>query len=295
MKIKEEDKLLNSLLVANVSQSDVAWIIVNILVTLAVAIMMFVFFARRNSYRLAVIISVYTIIYLALYILNINLAEEKISIAIDVLKYFNLFWIVAIVDVYRSDLKIFLSKMARRQKTKYNYNTSDEELLISATEIVKACQNMAKNDVGALIIIAPTEIPPHILDTGTALDATISSGLLESIFSTKGPLHDGAVVVLGDRIISAGCFLPLSQEVTLAKELGTRHRAAIGITEESDVFAIVVSEESGIISVVQGGTIKRYMTPEKLLEEIKVIYRISTQSVVKKRDKHAKKHDTNKN
>ena len=185
-------------------------------------------------------------------------------------------------------MKIFMSKIARRQKVKYGYTTTDEQLLVSATEIVKACQNMAKNDVGALIIIAPTEIPAHILDTGTALDATISCGLLESIFNTKAPLHDGAVVVLGDRIISAGCFLPLSQEVTLAKDLGTRHRAAIGITEESDVFAIVVSEESGIISVVQGGTIKRYMTPEKLLEEIKVIYRISSQSAARRGKKSQK-------
>ena len=284
--------MLNSLLATSMSSSDVAWIIVNILVTLAVAIMMFVFFARRNSYRLAIIISLYSLIYLALFIVNISLADQKIDIAIDVMRYFNLFWVVALVEVYRSDLKIFMSKLARRQKTKYNYNTTDEELLISAEEMVRACQNMAKNDVGALIIIAPTEIPDHILDTGTGLDATISSGLLESIFSTKGPLHDGAVVVRGNRIISAGCFLPLSQEVTLAKELGTRHRAAIGITEESDVFAIVVSEESGIISIVQGGTIKRYMTPEKLLEEIKVIYRISTQSVAKK---HARKKEHKKN
>ncbi|MDE5911059.1 MAG: diadenylate cyclase [Clostridia bacterium] len=276
--------LLNTLLAVDAAQ---AWVVIDILVTLAVAIMMFVFFARRNSYRMAVVVSVYAVIYLALLILNIYYQQAKI--AIDVLRYFNIFWIVAIVEVYRSDLKIFMSKLARRQKVKYNYNTTDEELLISATEMVKACQNMAKNDVGALIIIAPTEIPPHILDTGTALDATISSGLLESIFSTKGPLHDGAVVVLGNRIISAGCFLPLSQEVTLAKDLGTRHRAAIGITEESDVFAIVVSEESGIISVVQGGTIKRYMTPEKLLEEIKVIYRISSQSAVKKHDKKGHK------
>ncbi len=276
--------LLNTLLAADASQ---AWVVIDILVTLAVAIMMFVFFARRNSYRMAVVVSVYAVVYLALLILNIYYDQAKI--AIDVLRYFNIFWIVAMVEVYRSDLKIFMSKLARRQKVKYNYNTTDEELLISATEMVKACQNMAKNDVGALIIIAPTEIPPHILDTGTALDATISSGLLESIFSTKGPLHDGAVVVLGNRIISAGCFLPLSQEVTLAKDLGTRHRAAIGITEESDVFAIVVSEESGIISVVQGGTIKRYMTPEKLLEEIKVIYRTSSQSAVKRHDKKGHK------
>lgn len=281
--------LINSLLAAQNQKVD-AWVAVDIIVTLAVAVLMFIFFVRRNSYRMAVVVSVYSLIYLALLILNLYQGQAKI--AVDVLKYFNIFWIVAIVEVYRSDLKIFISRIARRQKVKFTYATTDEQLLIAATEIVKACQNMAKNDVGALIIIAPTEVPAHILDTGTTLDATISCGLLESIFNTKAPLHDGAVVVLGDRIISAGCFLPLSQEVTIAKDLGTRHRAAIGITEESDVFAIVVSEESGIISVVQGGTIKRYMTPEKLIEEIKVIYRISSQSV-KKRDKkpHAhKKH-----
>ncbi|MCI8944428.1 MAG: hypothetical protein HFE33_01965 [Clostridia bacterium] len=278
--------MLSSLIAANSATPPSLWVIIDIIVTLAVAIIMFVFFAKRNSYRMAVVVAIYSVVYLALLILNIY--YQQAAIAIDVLRYFNIFWIVAIVEVYRSDIKIFMSRLARRQKTKYTYATTDEQLLISATEIVKACQNMAKSDVGALIIIAPTEVPAHILDTGTTLDATISSGLLESIFNTKAPLHDGAVVVLGDRIISAGCFLPLSQEVTLAKDLGTRHRAAIGITEESDVFAIVVSEESGIISVVQGGTIKRYMTPEKLLEEIKVIYRISSQSV-RKHDKRAHK------
>ncbi len=278
--------MLSSLIAANSATPPSLWVIIDIIVTLAVAIIMFVFFAKRNSYRMAVVVAIYSVVYLALLILNIY--YQQAAIAIDVLRYFNIFWIVAIVEVYRSDIKIFMSRLARRQKTKYTYATTDEQLLISATEIVKACQNMAKSDVGALIIIAPTEVPAHILDTGTTLDATISSGLLESIFNTKAPLHDGAVVVLGDRIISAGCFLPLSQEVTLAKDLGTRPRAAIGITEESDVFAIVVSEESGIISVVQGGTIKRYMTPEKLLEEIKVIYRISSQSV-RKHDKRAHK------
>lgn len=267
-----------------------AWVIIDILVALAVAIAMITFFARRNSYRIAVCVAFYTVFYLALLILN-HKFENVAFIALDILRFVNIFWIVTTVTVYRSDLKIFMSKIARKQKVKYGgaYTTTDEQLLISATEIVKACQNMAKNDVGALIIIAPTEIPPHILDTGTTMDATISSGLLESIFSTKGPLHDGAVVVLGDRIISAGCFLPLSQEITLAKDLGTRHRAAIGITEESDVFAIVVSEETGIISVVQSGAIKRYMTPEKLLEEIKIIYRISSQPARKRKKKGIKK------
>lgn len=264
-----------------------AWVVVDIAITLFVAALMLVFFAKRNSYRMAIITAIYAVVYITVLLLNKTWSNIG-YVALDVLRFFNVFWIVVTVEVYRSDLKIFMSKLARRQKVKYGYTTTDEQLLISATEIVKACQNMAKNDVGALIIIAPTEIPSHILDTGTALDATISSGLLESIFNTKAPLHDGAVVVLGDRIISAGCFLPLSQEVTLAKDLGTRHRAAIGITEESDVFAIVVSEESGIISVVQGGTIKRYMTPEKLLEEIKVIYRISSQSAAARKKGHKK-------
>ncbi|MDE6189200.1 MAG: DNA integrity scanning protein DisA nucleotide-binding domain protein [Clostridia bacterium] len=260
------------------------WVVLDIVVTLFVAIAMITFFARRNSYRIAILSVIYGIIYIAVLILN-QYYNNVGYIAVRVLSFFNIFWIVAIVVVYSSDLKIFMSKIARRQKVKYDYATTDDQLLQSAREIVKACQNMAKNDVGALIIIAPTEIPAHILDTGTSLDATISCGLLESIFNTKAPLHDGAVVVLGARIISAGCFLPLSQEVTLAKDLGTRHRAAIGITEESDVFAIVVSEESGIISVVQGGAIKRYMTPEKLLEEIKVVYRISSAVGKKKKKK----------
>lgn len=268
---------------------SIAWLIVDIFVALVVAIAMLTFFARRNSYRIAVFTAIYTIFYIAILILNQKSGGQIAYVALELLRFVTIFWIVTVVTVYRNDLKIFMSKIARKQNVKFGtynaYNTTDEQLLIAATEIVKACQNMAKNDVGALIIIAPTEIPPHILDTGTTMDATISSGLLESIFSTKGPLHDGAVVVLGDRIISAGCFLPLSQEITLAKDLGTRHRAAIGITEESDVFAIVVSEETGIISVVQAGAIKRYMTPEKLLEEIKVIYRISSQPARKKKKK----------
>ena len=109
-----------------------------------------------------------------------------------------------------------------------------------------------------------------------ALPICISCGLLESIFNTRAPLHDGAVVVKGNKILAAGCFLPLSQEVNIAKELGTRHRAAIGITEENnDIFAIVVSEETGVISTVMSGKIKRYMTPDSLSEQIEQAFGIS--------------------
>jgi len=145
---------------------------------------------------------------------------------------------------------------------------------------------MAKQDVGAIIIIdSAGDIHDNILDTGTRLNATLSAPLFESIFNTKAPLHDGAVIVRGNKIIAAGCFLTLTQR-NVNKEMGTRHRAAIGITEDTDVLSIVVSEETGIISVVKHGEIKRYMTMDKLKDEIEEAYGISPTAIAL-REAHA--------
>ena len=149
---------------------------------------------------------------------------------------------------------------------------------------------MAKQDVGPIIIIDSSgDIHENILDTGTRLDAVLSAPLLESIFNTKAPLHDGAVIVRGNRIIAAGCFLTLTQR-NVNKEMGTRHRAAIGVTEETDVLSIVVSEETGIISVVKHGEIKRYMTMDKLNDEIEMAYGISPNVTPIIAREHKKKH-----
>ena len=268
--------------------------IIDLVVLCAVFALIFVFFKKRNSIKLAI----FTVSYILLYILVTFagvyaekwLGESGIGfmyITKRVMDFGAIFLIAAFAVVYQSDLKVIFSKISRTSEKSghYEYETSDEDLTNSATQIVKACQNMAKNDVGALIIIVRTEVPSHILDTGTRLEAVVTSGLLESIFSTKGPLHDGAVVIKGERVLSAGCFLPLSQEVDIAKELGTRHRAAIGITEESDVLAIVVSEETGIISTVDRGKIKRYMTPDKLFEQIKQAYGVTAVPRIDKKEK----------
>lgn len=146
------------------------------------------------------------------------------------------------------------------------YDCSYEDLQTAITEIVKAVQNMSKRNVGALIVIAPDDIPMHIIESGTKLDAYVSCQLLESIFNTKAPLHDGAVYVRGDKILAAGCFLPLTQKLDVDKDIGTRHRAAIGVTEEYDHLAIIVSEETGIISVARGGEIERYYDSEMLTD-----------------------------
>ncbi len=152
------------------------------------------------------------------------------------------------------------------------YDCSDEELNNAIADIVRASLNMAKKDVGALIVITPEHIPVHIKESGTKLDAVISSGLLESIFNTKAPLHDGAVLVRGNRIMAAGCFLPLTQSLEVDKELGTRHRAAIGVTETNNVLTIIVSEETGVISVAHRGELKRYFDSEMLTDTLQEFY-----------------------
>ena len=268
--------------------SGITWLwIVDLVAFLLVAIAIFLFFNRHHSIKLAVIFSLYILIYIAVYVLHSILEGSGLYITLQILKYMTIFFMIAIIVVYQNDFKVMFAKLARGSDKVYDINATDEALVNSAHEMVTACQNMAKNDIGALIIIARTTVPDRILDTGTELNADISSGILESIFSTKGPLHDGAVVVKGNKILSAGCFLPLSKEVDIAKDLGTRHRAAIGITEESDVFAIVVSEETGVISVAQSGKIVRYMTPERLLDEIKLAYNVSAKpkTTEKKRDR----------
>lgn len=268
--------------------------IIDLVVLCGVFALIFVFFKKRNSIKLAIFTVTYILLYILVTFAGVYaekwLGESGIGfmfITKRVMDFGAIFLIAAFAVVYQSDLKVIFSKLSRTSEKsgRYEYETSDEDLTNSATQIVKACQNMAKNDVGALIIIVRTEVPSHILDTGTRLEAVVTSGLLESIFSTKGPLHDGAVVIKGERVLSAGCFLPLSQEVDIAKELGTRHRAAIGITEESDVLAIVVSEETGIISTVDHGKIKRYMTPEKLFEQIKQAYGVTAVPRIDKKEK----------
>lgn len=141
-----------------------------------------------------------------------------------------------------------------------------EDLQSSVEEIIKACQKMSKTDTGALILIADN-VADSILDSGTPVNAKISADLLRTLFFPKTPLHDGAVVIMNNEVVSAGCYLPITQENIYPREFGTRHRAAIGVTEAyPDITAIVVSEETGIISAMHDGKVKRYLDAEQLRE-----------------------------
>lgn len=185
-------------------------------------------------------------------------------------------WIFVIV-IYSVNIKRIFWNIERKSmldKISRNYQCTDEELIESTDSIIKALQNMAKKDIGALIVLTPNELPSAIIQSGTLIDAIVSSELLESIFNHKTPLHDGAVFIKANKIVAAGCFLPLSQEQNLSKEFGTRHRAAIGISESAEYVALVVSEETGIISIAQKGEIKRYVDSQMLADKIHEVYGI---------------------
>ena len=140
------------------------------------------------------------------------------------------------------------------------------------TDIIKALQNMSKNNVGALVVLSKGVMPKQVLQSGVVIDAEISTQMIEGVFFPKAPLHDGAMVIQGHKIQCAGCFLPLTQKTSYPKEYGTRHRAAIGITEVANVISLVVSEETGIISIVKQGNVTRYADYDMLADVLKEYY-----------------------
>ncbi len=162
--------------------------------------------------------------------------------------------VLVILVLFQPELRRALAHMG--QNTLFS-SLSPIESSKFLDEIVKAAVSLANRRIGALVVLERETDLRNIIDMGTPLEARVSKELLLSIFHPTSPLHDGAVVVQEGRIAAAGCFLPLSMSPTVAKELGTRHRAAIGLTEETDAVVIVVSEETGTISMVQAGKLER--------------------------------------
>lgn len=176
---------------------------------------------------------------------------------------------VALPVVFQPELRRALEQLGRGKffaRPIQVLGFEDRTRLIS--ELVKATQVLSKNKIGALIIIERETGINDYLETGTSLDALVSSELVINLFIPKSPLHDGALMIRGDRIVAASCFLPLTESSGISKELGTRHRAAIGISEVSDAVAIVVSEETGVISIANDGALIRYLDEKTLRENL---------------------------
>ena len=261
--------------------TNAGWtLIFDVAAFLAVFIALIVFLAKKHNYKLIAFSVVYVLLFATIQTVRELSDGTYLRACAEISKYFTMFLIVAFCIVYQTDLRTSFLRYTHRNDSRYNtHGDSEDDLIESANEIVKAVQALSKSDTGALILVCPDSVPSSIVDTGTRLNCLVSSAVLQSIFNTKSPLHDGAVIIKNNTIIAAGCFLPLTTRTDLDKELGTRHRAAIGVTEVSNVFSIVVSEESGIVSVVQKDIpFKRFITSEKLLDDLSGIYGISVLS-----------------
>lgn len=175
--------------------------------------------------------------------------------------------IFALIVVFAGEIRHALARLGRRLTTSRSSAANAE----SYDDVVLAANLFSQNQTGALMVIEREIGLRTYIESGVTMDAHISYDLLATIFRPSAPLHDGAVIIQKDRIAAAACFLPLSINPVLSTQLGTRHRAGIGITEESDAISVIVSEETGAISVAVGGQIERDITPEELRERLSVL------------------------
>jgi diadenylate cyclase len=172
---------------------------------------------------------------------------------------------IAIPIVFQPELRRTLEQLGRGklfQRTYWNWNPQEFDHFLN--ELTKAIPVLVKKRIGALIIIERETGLKDWVETGIPVDGVVSAELLINIFFPRSPLHDGAVIIRGSQIVAAGCYLPLTDDPYLNKELGTRHRAGIGVSEQSDAVAIIVSEETGVISVAHNGILTRYLDEKKL-------------------------------
>jgi len=173
--------------------------------------------------------------------------------------------LIALVIIFQTELRKMLERLGRSRFPKiFGQKVDDKAIDAVILQTVEACIDMSRTRTGALIIFERNTGLNDEIKSGTEVDAAYNAELLKNIFYEGAPLHDGAVIVRGDRITAAGCMLPLTDNPNLSKELGMRHRAGIGMSENSDAVCVIVSEESGAISVAMDGIIKRHLTPETL-------------------------------
>lgn len=177
--------------------------------------------------------------------------------------------LIALVIMFQPELRRMLEKLGSKSLREIlNMKTQQREIDRVISQTVAACETMSKERTGALIVFERSSSLIDYQKTGTVLDARVSSELLRNLFFTKAALHDGAVLICNERIAAAGCVLPLTQNRNISSDLGTRHRAGIGISEATDAVVVIVSEETGTISVAISGMLKRHLaaqTLEKLL------------------------------
>lgn len=228
------------------------------------------------------------VLVLAVIYAVVSLFEMRASEFVLSFVFSNLFMILVVI--FAPEIRHVLETMGRSSVTIsniFNLKNKDEaeiqeNIKNSINCVCRACADMSDKQVGALIVFEKETLLGEIAKTGTALDATVTTELIGNIFFPKAPMHDGATIIKDGRVVSAGCILPLTSNNQLSRELGTRHRAAVGMSESSDAIVVVVSEETGAISVAEKGVLKRNISDGDLRE-------ILMQNFIKDDDKEPNK------
>lgn len=173
--------------------------------------------------------------------------------------------VLALIILFQPEIRRILEQMGSKRFMAFFAHTEAGNVMEQTIgQTVLACTEMSQSRTGALIVFEREILLDDMVRSGTVLDESVSSELLKNIFFVKAPMHDGAVIVRSGRVLGAGCMLPLSKNVNLSRDLGMRHRAGIGMSENSDAVVVIVSEETGSISVAIGGMLKRHLKPETL-------------------------------
>ena len=233
----------------------------DLLEILIIAVLLYVFMVWIQSTRAytllrgILVVGIFTIFAWVFQLTTILWISQKIaSVAL-----------IALVIIFQPELRKALDSLGQR-----NYNAQEIVRFSDAiiNEIIRAVNEMAEVRTGALIVIEQNIRLDEFINTGIEMDSLISSQLLVNIFEHNTPLHDGAVIMRGERLVAATCYLPLSENVSISKKYGTRHRAALGISEMSDSFTIIVSEETGRVSYAYMGELTTGVTPSELREQL---------------------------
>jgi diadenylate cyclase len=249
-------------------RASLAWphiSVISVVDILLVAILVYQFLLLVRGTRAAPMLIGLTTLGLAFYFARLGELRTLNWLLSILLPYV----VFALIVVFQSEIRHALANLGSR----ISLMRSSSSVADVYDDIVLAANLFSQNQTGALMVIEREIGLRTYIESGVALDARLSYDLLATIFRPSAPLHDGAVIVQRDRIAAAACFLPLSMNPVLSTQLGTRHRAAIGITEETDAVAVIISEETGIISMAVAGSIERELTVERLRERLSALLR----------------------
>lgn len=243
---------------------------IRLLDLLDILLVAFILYELYNLLKGSVSINMLFVIVAMFFIWRITDALQM-ELLREILGAFFSVWIIALFIIFQPEIRQFLLSLGkpdfiqkRRRRFLFWHFSDESPYIVDIDKIVHACQKMSNIKQGALIIITRQHELRIIKDTGQYLNADISVELLENIFFPNSPLHDGAVIISGNKVEAARCILPISKSTQLSASTGLRHRAAVGITEQSDAIAIVVSEQTGKISYAEGGELTRNVQPSML-------------------------------